>query len=225
MLGGIIVVIARNNENINKSTKAYNFIKNKILNNEFDKGEVISENQIAKMLGTSRTPVRSAFQKLASEKLIKIMPSRGALIKDMSLKEAKDIYDLRIALETFALKKIFHKISGKDIHDLEKLIEKEKKYFRNKDEESCMKSMRMDMKFHFYFVELYGNKEMERLINNFEERFTVYGYIALKKPGRITSTLKEHREIVNAIKNNDLEDTLNKLKFHLENGKKHILLE
>ncbi|MGM0602044.1 MAG: GntR family transcriptional regulator [Bacillota bacterium] len=210
-------------ENLTKTNLAYKFIKDKIVNNEFERGEVISENQIADMLEISRSPVRGAFQKLASENLLKIMPSRGAIIKEMSLKEAKDIYDLRMALETFTLTRVFSKISQKDIDKLKKLIELEKIAFE--EEKDYMKSMDYDVQFHLYFIKLSGNKEIERLIKNFEDRFAAYGYIALKKPGRIVTTLEEHTDIIKAIEENDFEKSLEKLKYHLKNGKRYALLE
>ncbi len=206
----------------NKSYTAYEFIKNKILNNEYECGEIISEKQVARDLQMSRTPVRSAFQKLESEGFLRIVPARGAIVQEMSIKEAKEIYDLRIAVETFVMKKAFSLISQKDIDNLRNIIIKQKCAFQNDDMKNCIKH---DIEFHAYFLNLYRNDKIKEIVRNFRERFSAYGYIALIKPGRIYTTLKEHEEIVKALEKKDLELTIQKLENHLENGKKHILLQ
>lgn len=208
-----------------KADIAYEFIKSKIIKNELKSEEIISENQFANELNISRTPVRSAFQKLASEGFMKILPSRGAVIQEMSIKEAHDIYDLRIAVETFVLKKAFDFITTEDIKNLRNIIKEQKNAYITEDVAKCMESMDYDIKFHAYFSRYYKNEKIEEIIRNFTERFTEYGFIALTKPGRIHTTISEHEAIIDALEKRDLTSAVANLETHFENAKIHLLIK
>jgi GntR family transcriptional regulator, rspAB operon transcriptional repressor len=205
-----------------KSEVAYDVIKENILKNSLESGAVISENQIAEQLGISRSPVRTAFYKLASEGFLKILPSRGAIVQELSIKEAHDIYDLRTAVESFILRQAFEFITPEDITALRQLIiEQEKAYFSGNPQQS----MSVDMQFHAYFGKYYSNNKFEELIRNSRERFSSFGYIALTKPGRIHSTLTEHQAIVNELENRNLQSVIDNLEKHFETAKRFLLLK
>ena len=210
---------------VNKSDTAYESVKKDIINNELKGGEIISEKEFADKLQMSRTPVRSAFQKLAVEGFIKILPSRGAIIQEMSIKEANDIYDLRISVETFVLKKAFALITQKDINNLRDIIENQRNAYINGNIDKCMESMEHDIKFHGYFSNLYENNKIKEVILNFRERLTAYGYLALIKPGRIYTTLNEHEKVVDALEKRDLRAAIENLEIHFENAKTMFFLK
>jgi DNA-binding GntR family transcriptional regulator len=205
-----------------KTSLAYSAVKEDILKNVLESGMVISENQIAEQLGISRSPVRAAFYRLASEGLIKILPSRGAIIQELSIKEAHDIYDIRIAIESFILKRSFEFITPEDIGILRKLIEEQRDAYLNGNPQE---SMSIDMKFHSFFGKYYSNRKFEELIQNSRERFSSYGYIALTKPGRIHSTLQEHEAIVESLEKKELESAIGNLEKHFETAKRFLLLK
>jgi len=202
-----------------KSDEAYEIIKNKILSNELKDGEVISENLFAEELGISRTPVRTAFQKLEMEGFIKIYPSRGAIVQEMSLEESREIYDLRLAIETFIVKKVFDNITKKDIENLRQIVKKQKEAFNEGDTKSYIESMKYDMEFHSYFLSIYKNEKINQIFKSYMEKMTSFGYIALIKPGSLSATLKEHKKIIDCIEKKDLNSAVESLEFHLENGK------
>ncbi|MFO7887279.1 MAG: GntR family transcriptional regulator [Eubacteriales bacterium] len=202
-----------------KSDEAYEIIKHKILSNELKDGEVISENLFAEELNISRTPVRSAFQRLVMEGFIKIYPSRGAIVQEMSLEESREIYDLRLAIETFIIKKIFNNITQEDIENLKLIIRKQEEAFNEGEAKSYIESMKYDMKFHSYFLTIYKNEKINQIFKSYMEKMTSFGYIALIKPGRMNATLEEHKKIIDCIEKKDLNSAVESLEFHLENGK------
>lgn len=209
---------------LSKSEEAYEIIKHKILCNELKSGEVISEKRFADELNISRTPVRSAFQKLLLEGYIKIYPSWGAIVQEMSLEESKEIYDLRIAIETFIMKKTFALITKEDIENLKQIIQKQKDAFLNGDEPRGIQSMKYDMEFHSYFLNIYKNDKINQIFNSYTEKISSFGYIALMRPGRIHTTLSEHEMIVAALEKRDLDAAVKNLEMHLENGKRNALM-
>ena len=89
-----------------------------IFSGKFKSGERITEKEITEELKVSRTPVREALYRLASTGLIKIIPHRGFVISRWSSKEIKDVIELRIALEVFAVKLAIQRILPNEINEL-----------------------------------------------------------------------------------------------------------
>ena len=93
----------------------------RLLYSKFKPGEFISENMMATALEMSRTPVREALRELTYENLVEIIPGRGAVVKDISLKELKEIFALRQVLENFAVEDAVDRITGDEIAELEEI--------------------------------------------------------------------------------------------------------
>ena len=86
--------------------RAYDEIKRLILTGDLTPGTFLAERQLAARLGMSKTPVRSALERLESEGFISISPQQGAIIRDLSLDEIADQYEIRTALETFVVRTV-----------------------------------------------------------------------------------------------------------------------
>lgn len=100
--------------------KAYNWIKNAIDDGYLKVGEPLSENRLSKEIGVSRTPVREALRALTQEGYVDIVPGRGAFVSELSLEDAKEIYDIRRLLDPFAALSAIQRIPDDEIGALEK---------------------------------------------------------------------------------------------------------
>lgn len=80
--------------------RAYQHVKEQILSGAVSGGELLSEGTIAAELGISRTPVHEAFLRLDVEKLLVLFPRRGAAVVPMAPDEARDVLEMREAIET-----------------------------------------------------------------------------------------------------------------------------
>ena len=74
-------------------------LRKAILSGEFQEGEELSLTAIANNLGVSRTPVREAFQTLASENLLQLRMNKGAIVKGITVKTIQEHFKMRILLE------------------------------------------------------------------------------------------------------------------------------
>jgi DNA-binding GntR family transcriptional regulator len=81
--------------------KAYNLIEARIVQIKYPPGYLLSEQQLSQELGISRTPVREALRRLAVDKLIEILPRKGAFVTDVEIKQYLHMLDLRQQLERF----------------------------------------------------------------------------------------------------------------------------
>jgi DNA-binding GntR family transcriptional regulator len=78
---------------------AYEFIKERLLNGGYSGGTLLSENELARRLGISRTPVRQAMLRLAGEGLVELYPRRGALVLPPRVSEPDDVLEARLLIE------------------------------------------------------------------------------------------------------------------------------
>ena len=105
--------------------KAYNYLIDRIKNGDLEADRIYSLNQMAKEIGISRTPLRDAVMKLAQERYIDVLPSKGFVLHRMTSEDMVETYQIRNAIESFCLKQLsrnidtergrqyFDKITGK----------------------------------------------------------------------------------------------------------------
>lgn len=111
---------------------AYDHLKSGVLSGDFNPGERLTEEHLAKTLGVSRTPVREALHKLASEGLIQPLESRGFCVARDSREEMEDLFDIRAALEGYAIRLICECISDQTLEQLNEFIRKAQDAFDRK---------------------------------------------------------------------------------------------
>ncbi|MBA7580501.1 hypothetical protein ES708_22393 [subsurface metagenome] len=173
-----------------------------IFSKKFKSGERITEKEIAEELRVSRTPVREALYRLASTGLIKIIPHRGFLISRWSSKEIKDVIELRIALEVFAVKLAIQRILPNEIDELKTLIIKMEKAVKKED---MMKASHLNSLFHDKIILASKNKELFEVMEPIKNKIHHFRIISIFTPNRLEGSLKEHKEILNALINKDDE--------------------
>ena len=101
--------------------KIYRQIFEKIINNEFPLDEFLVEGRLAEMFGVSRAPVREALVELCNEKVLRNIPRAGYQIVQLSQKELRDALQLRLILETEALKLACDRLNADSVARLEAL--------------------------------------------------------------------------------------------------------
>src|SRR6478609_46880 len=83
--------------------EAFRQIKERIVQGEWGGGTFLSERRLSETLQMSKTPIRSALDRLEMMGLVKLMPNQGFVVQEISLRKIMDIYELRLSLETFAV--------------------------------------------------------------------------------------------------------------------------
>lgn len=99
-------------------------IRDAIASGVFRPGERLPQDMLARLLDVSRMPIRSAMGRLESEGLVEVHPHRGASVRALSAAEVSDLYEMRILIETFALRKTTAAISTEHFEQLEALSDR-----------------------------------------------------------------------------------------------------
>ena len=202
------------------SQKVYCILKTEIVKKHLKPGTKLLEVKIAKQMGVSRTPVREAIRELAAEGFVKISPNQGVIVSIASIEDTQEVLQIRSVLEGLAARLATKVINGEEIKELEKYIE-QMEYYANKD--NALAFSKMDVKFHELILNICGNNRLIQIRKNLSDQAHRYRIRSLSIPGRLKHSLKEHQEIVKALKRKDSEQAGRLSQKHIENVLKNIL--
>src|SRR5699024_2985294 len=196
---------------------AYEQLKEMILLGEIN-GPIITEQQLVDMLNISRTPIRDALQRIDNnDNLSEILPKRGILIKELSVKETIDLMDLRLAIELFSFSKIRYSLNEHHLEVLDKLV-KEQQVFINKNEISNF--IKSDIEYHKVFIGIYDNDHFLKVLDNITDRIFLHGIkIFTKNPERLEESYNDHILLNNYIRKKELDKAERMLETHIGKGK------
>jgi DNA-binding GntR family transcriptional regulator len=178
------------------SSRAYTFAKERILDGRFAGGELISEGDVARPTGLSRTPVREAFLQLESEGFLKLYPKRGALVVPVSAAEVESVMETRLLVERFALDRTIERkaeIAG----DLERSLATQATILADGDPHRFVE---VDREFHRIFMVAAGNPILLDLLDSLRDRQSRMGVVAItREPDRMETILSEHHRLAEAV--------------------------
>jgi len=202
------------------SKKVYRVLKFKIIKGSFKPGEKLLEGRIAKQLGVSRTPVREGLRQLAAAGFVKMNPNQAVVVSNVSFKDIHEVLQIRGVLEGLAARLTTALITEGKINELEVYNKNMEKYI---SQNNILAFGKESDKFHELILDICGNSRVVQIRKNLANQIYRFRNISLHIPGRLESALKEHREIIEAIKQRDAEkaDTLSKK--HIANELINIL--
>ena len=171
--------------------KAYTIIKGKIIHCDYPPNSLLNEERLKDELKISRTPIRDALSRLEQESLIQILPRRGIMVRGISPDEVEQVYDMRLLIEPYALKKHGQKIDRKVLADMET-------FFSLKSDELPNEIIhKKDDEFHDLYIKASGNIyiiEAYKFVYNQNFRLRILsGNLG---EDRMKNSQKEHLEIV-----------------------------
>ncbi|MGL5511958.1 MAG: GntR family transcriptional regulator [Sporomusa sp.] len=197
------------------SDRAYQQIKEKIIRGDYKDQFYTSENQLVKELGMSRTPIREALHRIESEGFLKIIPKKGVLILESSIKETCDFFDLRLAIEVYALRQLRGYLHQEHFDRLQQLIEKQQDAYQN---ENYDKWLEYDEAFHQYILGIFGNEVFLQTAKNIRQR--VYHYPnEYRRREFYGESMKEHIDFIAALQDDNYELAEKILFDHIMRGK------
>lgn len=203
------------------ANKAFVELRRKILSKQLPANTRFKEDEWAKKLGVSRMAIREALTRLLGEDLVILGEKGGYFIKPLLASEVHEIRQLREVLELGALKLAFKNMNADQYIVLQKICDDfsgmiEKGYYNG--------ALEADIKFHETLIEFSGNTKLLHVYRSshiplFHEKLGN----SIKGIDDYDQTDAEHRQIVNAMKENNLELAEQTLCQHFARGEAEIL--
>jgi DNA-binding GntR family transcriptional regulator len=207
----------------NLSARVYNQIKHLILCNEIMPGQKLYHQQLSERLGVSRTPVREALTRLVQEGYVSFLPKRGFTCKEIRLQEAEELYELREALEAFAVEKATENLDDETIGQLRA---KMNSYGRDVNNRFTRERLVFDQDVHLAIAELSGNETLQNMLRHIFERIVLKRRTdSIYDPSRGTTAHQEHLRLLAAMEQRDTSAAVAIVRSHIQAGKQNVIAD
>jgi DNA-binding GntR family transcriptional regulator len=203
---------------VNLATQVYERVKQDIFDFRLLPGDRFTETEVSERTQASRTPVREALYRLERDGYVEVMFRSGWRVKPFDFRQFEELYELRIVLETTAVRRLCEALERPQLDDLKRIW-----MCAPEDRVTEMREVaERDEAFHMVLVETAGNREMSRVHAEVTERIRIIRRLDFTKAQRIDATYQEHAKILRAIiqRRADAADLL--LRSHIEESKSEV---
>lgn len=172
--------------------KAYDYIKKQIVSGALLPGDIVNEKELIQILEISRTPIREAVQRLAEERLVVVMPSRGTIVSHISVDDIRRIYEARKLIEPYVVRQSVGRADPERMLEFRKIFEEQKEmHWQDTD---------WDSEFHLYLAECAGNGFLWKTIQELmTQSMRVRVLSNEKKAQRLEQARQEHLDLIDAV--------------------------
>ncbi|WP_214105886.1 GntR family transcriptional regulator [Acrocarpospora catenulata] len=192
--------------------RVYHRLRQSIVNGEFEIGFALREVDIATRLGVSKTPIREAFVRLQKDRLVQLIPYRGAVVAGYSRQDLREVYEVRALIEGACAATAAAEPTGQVRADLERNVEAGRQALAAGDVEEVI---RLFEEFDRLIYRQSRNQWVNDLIENLEGHQRRIGRLTVGIPGRLEQSIEEHSRICDAIARGDAEDAEKLMRAHI----------
>jgi DNA-binding GntR family transcriptional regulator len=192
--------------------QAYAALRAAIVGAELEPGRRLSENQLADLIGVSRTPVRDALARLRDERLVAIVPQLGTFVTFIDEEAVADAHFVREALEVGAIRSAADGVDDGRMRALEDNLSAQERAVAADDAETFA---RLDDDLHHILCDLSGREVAWRLSERTRGQLDRVRLLSLPEAGYRDQVLAEHRAVVAAVVDRDAARAERELRHHL----------
>lgn len=184
-----------------------------IINGEIPARERLNERLLSERFNISRTPLREAIKILSLEGLVELLPNRGAVVTELTLREVEELFQVVGSLEALAGELACARATNKDLAEVSALHFEMAEHFQNGDRPEYY---RLNQRIHQKIVGCAQNTELAKVYSNLSLRLDRARYMANFSQERWAQAMKEHENILNALQKRDSAALKTILKEHLD---------
>lgn len=199
---------------------AYDILREAIIKGDLAPGQRLIEHKLSAQMKVSRIPIREAVKKLEHEGLVEKTEGRGFVVKSLSKDDVEETFGIRAILESYAAFLATERITDVLIDKLEQSIDESREALASGDME---KLMQHNTQFHEIIYKAAGSPKLYSLINTFRDFISRYRRPLLANPDYAGVSLKDHVEMVAAMRERDKEKVENLVKKHILRGKDIVI--
>ncbi len=214
--------IEQEKDTVSLRARVFSSLENAIINGEYKEGDTLNEIKISGILGVSRTPVRESLMQLELEGLVENIPNKGAIVIGLAKKDIRDIYEIRLRIESFATELAVDNISNEELDALEKIVELQE-YYAGKGNTSQIHQL--DSDFHNIIYEASGNRFLANQLTSLHKQIKRARGLSLDANNRSPVAVTEHRSMLDAIKAGNKELAKELTTMHVRNAYDNLIAE
>jgi DNA-binding GntR family transcriptional regulator len=192
-------------------------LRDDILRGLYRPGERLNEVEISHELEVSRGPVREAMQRLARDGLVELRPHRGAFVRQLLPDEVRDLFEVRVALETRVARLAAERASA-DGHQHLRSVLTPSTTTRNGDQR-----FQGDRDLHAVLAEISENRALAAHVASVNQELRLVRIQSRDAPGRADGATTEHTAIIEAVLAGDVAAAVTAMETHLRHALEHAL--
>jgi len=202
--------------------EVYESLRKSILHGKLKPGQHLIEEQLSNQVGISRTPVREAFHKLEKDELVTRLPKGGFAVREFTKDDVEEIFGIRSALESYAVYLATLHMAPDKISVLENKLKESEDALERGDSD---KGVQLNTEFHDLLYKSCKSRKLVEMINTFRDYFYRYRSALLHIQNGISSSNKDHRLMLEAMKKKNPRLAERLVRKHLTRGKDLVLRE
>ena len=199
--------------------QVFDKLEDDIVYGVYKRGEILTELKLADTLGVSRTPIREALRRLEQERLIEDT-GKGSIVLGITKDDLLDIMDIRQSIEGLAAFYAATNITAEGADELSHLIDLQE-FYHSKNDINRLQSA--DDEFHAAICRLSMRNVINDTLIPLHRKTRLYRKIAMQDQERSPKTLREHRQIYDAIVSGNGALAKDLMGKHIENAKIHMI--
>jgi DNA-binding GntR family transcriptional regulator len=217
-------------ERRNLGSDVYRILRDRILRQELKAGEKLSDLRLSNELGVSRTPIREALHQLVQDGVVVAEPNRGFFVATFSQRDLEEIFELRLALELFAIRRINRKDRKEDLERALFELEHVERLLKNAKSEKDMQEaanafLKTDRGFHSWLVSTAENHRLDTIINSIWTQIAIFQQVGTSIPSWMSMALDQHREVIRLLLAEDVEAATELMERHLHDMQAEVLAD
>ena len=214
----------------NLGSDVYRILWDRILDRELHPGEKLSDLRLSEELGVSRTPVREALHRLVQDGVVIAEPNRGFFVASFDRTDIEEIYELRAALESYALRSTAKSGSQEQFRWALSELERVEAMIRSAEDdearaEAAQAFLDVDVGFHALLVENIRNSRLISTLDGLWAQIAVFQKAGILIASWVDDALEEHRVILNHLIAGEASEAAEALEVHIFNIRDRVLAD
>jgi DNA-binding GntR family transcriptional regulator len=204
------------------SAQVASILKEAIFSGELVPGIRLREIEIQRSLNVSRSPIREAFKELQAEGLLTLRPNKGVIVTKLTEKDLKEVYELRILIESHAIRSACEIMTDDDLKEMRAMIEKEKDAIESEDP---LHYLEISHGVHECYISKCDNSRLLNLFKILTNSMLAVHILTCSHKDRTftTKSVEWHKRILSEISKRDANQAEVSLKKHLLMGREKLI--
>jgi DNA-binding GntR family transcriptional regulator len=201
--------------NQSRSEFVFASLRDAIWEGRFARGERIPEEEIARSLGVSRTPVREALRRLQERGLVEVGAGRSLVVAELSKQQVLELYAMREILEGSAARFAAQHANAAEIDMLHRLLDE---FDRHRDNPRML--VALNRRFHSAICEAAHNRYLIQTLDGMHDALALLASNTFRVPNRMNESDAEHRRILSAIERRDPDEAEAAARHHVRQAQR-----
>lgn len=206
--------------------QTYQALRASILAGDLAPGERLVETQLAQWLQVSRTPIREAIRQLQKDGLVTPDGLGGLQVASISVSDAAQLYDCRIALEHLSVAQACFNTTTSQLQQLEGYVLQAEQLMRDgKSNLNVLQLLDLDYGFHRLIAESSGNRWLVTLLDQVFDKMILLRVQTTRHNPEVLEIRIEHRQIYEAIARRQPDAAVEAIQAHLQASKDRVVTD